>query len=127
MSRIKQQTLSQQERRDRRFSDEFKLKKLQELERGQTTISEICRAYEVSATSIYRWQEKFSPMKKKKERLIVESQSVTQEILALKAKIAELERSIGQKQILIDFKDKMIDLAEETYKIDIKKNFGSQP
>lgn len=127
MSRIKQQTLSPQERRDRRFSDEFKLKKLEELERGQTTISEICRAYEVSATSIYRWQEKFSPMKKKKERLIVESQSVTQEILALKAKIAELERSIGQKQILIDFKDKMIDLAEETYKIDIKKNFGSQP
>lgn len=127
MSRVKQQTLSLIERRNRRFSDEFKMKKLQELDRGQTTIAEICKAYEVSATSIYRWQEKFSPMKNKKERLIVESQSVTQEILALKARIAELERSVGQKQIMIDFKDKMIDLAEETYKIDIKKNFGSQP
>jgi transposase len=45
----------------------------------------------------------------------------------LKKKIAELERIIGQKQILIDFKDKMIDLAEQTYKVDIKKKFSTKP
>ena len=37
------------------------------------------------------------------------------------------ERVIGQKQILIDFKDKMIELAEQTYSVDIKKNFSTQP
>jgi hypothetical protein len=47
--------------------------------------------------------------------------------LALKQKVAELERIIGQKQLLIDFKDKMIDLAEETYGVEIKKNFSTQP
>ncbi len=36
-------------------------------------------------------------------------------------KVREPERIIGQKQILIDFKDKMIDLTEKSYDINIKK------
>ncbi|MBK5261313.1 MAG: hypothetical protein JJE17_01920, partial [Peptostreptococcaceae bacterium] len=44
--------------------------------------------------------------------------SDTRQLLALKKKVAELEQIVGQKQILIDFKDKMIDLAEETYGVD---------
>lgn len=65
-------------------------------------------------------------MKDKKERLIVETDSDTKQLLALKKKIAELEQIVGQKQILIDFKDKMIDLAEETYGVDIKKKFSTR-
>ncbi|TBH70176.1 hypothetical protein EWU22_13130, partial [Aquirufa nivalisilvae] len=45
----------------------------------------------------------------------------------LKKKVAELERIVGQKQILLDFKDKMIDLAEQAYGVDIKKKFDSKP
>jgi transposase len=70
--------------------------------------------------------KKFGTMKDKKERLIVESESDTTQLLALKKKVAELERVIGQKQILIEFKDKMIELAEETYGINIKKKFSTQ-
>jgi hypothetical protein len=66
-------------------------------------------------------------MKDKKERLIVECQSDTIQLLELKKKVAELERIIGQKQILIDFKDKMIDIAEEEYGVDIKKKYSSKP
>lgn len=66
-------------------------------------------------------------MKSKKERVIVETESDTLELLALKKKVAELERIIGQKQILLDFKDKMIDLAEEAYGVDIKKKFTTKP
>jgi transposase len=66
-------------------------------------------------------------MKKKKERVIVETDSDTKQLLELKKKIAELERIVGQKQILLDFKDKMIDLAEETYGVDIKKKFTTKP
>ena len=37
-------------------------------------------------------------------------------------KIAELERKLGnQKQIELEFKDKMIEIAEEMYRVDIKK------
>jgi hypothetical protein len=66
-------------------------------------------------------------MKNKKERIIVESESDTQQLIALKKKVAELERIVGQKQVLLEFKDKMIDLAEQTYGVDIKKKFSTKP
>jgi len=115
--------MSVSERRRRHFSDSFKIQKVRELETGKTKVSEICKLYEVSDISVYRWLNKFGTMKDKKERLIVETDSDTRQLLALKKKIAELERVIGQKQIIIDFKDKMIELAEETYGVDIKKKF----
>ena len=31
---------------------------------------------------------------------------------------------IGQKQLLIDFQDKVIEMAEDEYHVDIKKKFG---
>jgi len=46
--------------------------------------------------------------------------------LTLQKQVADLERALGQKQLQLDFKDKMIDLAEEYYRIDIKKNFSTQ-
>lgn len=115
------------QRRQRHFSENFKLQKVQELEIGTTRVRDLVKQYELSPTSIYRWISKFGNMKRKKERLIVENDSDTKELLALKKRIAELERIVGQKQILIDFKDKMIDIAEEMYKVDIKKKFGSPP
>ena len=57
----------------------------------------------------------------------MESQSETKRIESLNLKIAELERSLGQKQIQIDFLSKMIDIAEESYQVDIKKKFGGKP
>ena len=85
------------------------------------------KSYEVSGTSIQRWIATFGSMKQKKERLIVESQSDTVQLLELKKKIAELERAVGQKQLVIDFQQKMIDLAEEHYAVDIKKKFSGKP
>ena len=119
--------LSESARQNRHFSENFKREKVRELETGLTRPSEIVKQYEVSFTSVYRWITKFGSMKHKKERLIVEGESDTKELLALKKKIAELEQIIGQKQILLDFKDKMIDIAEETYQVDIKKKFGTKP
>lgn len=114
------------ERRRRNFSDSFKIKKVREIETGKTKVSELCRQYEVSSTNVYRWLNKFGTMKDKKERLIVEIDSDTKQLIELKKKVAELEQIIGQKQILIDFKDKMIDLAEEVYGVDIKKKYSTQ-
>ncbi len=117
--------MSTSERRRRRFSDSFKLQKVREIEIGKTKVSEICKQYEVSSVNVYRWLNKFSAMKNKQERLIVETDSDTKQLLALKKKVAELERIIGQKQVLIDFKDKMIDIAEEMYDVDIKKKLST--
>jgi transposase len=118
--------MTEMERRQRRFSDNFKIEKVREIETGRSKVSEICKQYEVRSTNVYRWIVKFGSMKKKKERLIVETQSDTQQLLELKKKVAELEQIIGQKQIIIDFKEKMIEIAEEMYGIDIKKKFSTK-
>lgn len=115
------------QRRSRHFSDSFKIQKVRELETGRTKVSELCFQYEVAYNTVYRWLNKFGSMKNKKERLIIESDSDTRQLLELKKKVAELERIIGQKQVMLDFKDKMIELAEETYGVDIKKKFTTSP
>jgi transposase-like protein len=115
------------QRRCRHFSDSFKIQKVRELETGRTKVSELCKQYEVSGTNVYKWLNKFGSMKNKKERLIIEADSDTKQLLELKKKVAELERIIGQKQVMLDFKDKMIELAEETYGVDIKKKFTTSP
>lgn len=127
MARLDQLKMSTAERRRRKFSDNFKIQKVREIETGQTKVSEICSQYQVAAKNVYLWIDKFGSMKNKKERMIVETDSDTHQLLEFKKRVSELERIIGQKQIFIDFQDKMIELAEETYGVDIKKKFFSTP
>lgn len=66
-------------------------------------------------------------MKKKSSKQIVDATSDTRELIQLKGEIKKLQRIIEEKQILIDFKDKMIDLAETEYGLDIKKKLSDRP
>jgi len=127
MANLSKFKLSSSERSRRHFSDSFKIQKVREIETGQTKVREICSQYEVSSTAVYFWIEKFGIMKEKKERFIIESQSDTRQLIELKKRLSELERIIGQKQIQIDFQNKMIELAEDTYGVDIKKKFFTPP
>jgi transposase len=127
MANRNQFKMSIAQRRVRNFSESFKIEKVRELESGITRICELVREYELTGTTLRRWRKKYGTMKKKPERLIVETDSDTKKLLELRKRVAELERIVGQKQIMIDFKDKMIELAEEHYQVDIKKNFSTQP
>lgn len=127
MATRNQHKMTISERRRRKFSDSFKLQKVRELETGKVKISELCKEYEVSDTAVYYWINKFGIMKEKKERLIIETDSDTKKLIEFKKRIADLERLVGQKQIQIEFKDKMIDLAEEFYGVNIKKKFSTRP
>ena len=110
----------------RSFSEDFKKSKIRELEKNLSSVSDICKTYSVSRTSVYRWIYKYSAMAKKQVKQVVEAKSDTQKIRALEDRIKELERVVGQKQLLIEFKDKMIEIAEATYNVDIKKKVSSK-
>jgi transposase len=109
----------------RSFSEDFKRKKVAELDKMLTTISEICKEYEVCRASVYSWIYKYSPMRKKSLKTVVEAKSDTRKIQQLKQQIQQLEQALGQKQILLEFQQKLIELAEEHYQVDIKKKLGS--
>lgn len=115
------------QRINRYFSESFKRKKVREIEKNLSTVLEVSREYEVSATAVYKWLNKYSRNRKHGVKQVVELMSDTRKIQDLKARISELEQMLGQKQFEIEFKSKMIDIAEEMYNIDIKKKLGSKP
>lgn len=110
----------------RYFSESFRQGKVREIERNLTTVASVCRDYEVSRSAVYKWIYKYSLYRKRQIRQIIEPMSDSQKIKDLQAKIKELEQLVGQKQIQLEFKDKMIEIAEEMYRVDIKKKLGSK-
>lgn len=127
MAKREQFRMSVSERRARRFSEGFKKQKVKEIEMGKLRVCDLVREYEVTSTNVHRWIRKFGLMKDKPARVIVETDSDTRELISLRQKIADLERIIGQKQLLLDFQNKLIELAEQTYGIDIKKKCSTPP
>ena len=120
--------MSETLRRARRFSETFRQKKVIELESGATSALDIVKEYDVSYTSIRRWMAKYGKNHiERPKRIIVESESDTKRLIEFRKRISELERIVGQKQLQIDFNEKMIELAEEFYKVDIKKKFSASP
>lgn len=109
----------------RSFSEDFKRKKVREIEHNLVSILQISREYSVSTTAVYKWLYKYSAMRKKGLKVVVEAKSDTAKIQHLKGMLKEAEATVGQKQIMIDFLQKMIELAEEEYGIDIKKKFST--
>ena len=113
------------ERLGRYFSEDFKRKKVKEIEQNLATVVQISREYEVSRAAVYRWVYKYSAVRKKGIKQVVEAKSDTVKIARLRDEVREMERVVGQKQIKIDFLEKMIELAEKEYGIDIKKKYSS--
>jgi transposase len=122
----KYQSTQKASRVQRYFSEDFKRKKVREIEHNLVSISQISREYSVSVTAVYKWLYKYSTMRKKGLKVVVEAKSDTVKIQHLKGMLKEAEATVGQKQIMIDFLQKMIELAEEEYGIDIKKKFSTR-
>jgi len=112
-------------RRLRRFSEDFKLKIVSYYEKGEHSVPELEKIYDISNANIYRWIYKYSHYNKKGIQVVEMKDSQANKIKELENKVKELERAVGQKQINIDYLSKMIDLAKEEFDIDIKKNLNT--
>jgi len=107
------------------FSEEFKRQKVKEIEQNLIRVSDICRIYEVSDVSVYKWIYKYSNHLKKGIKQVVEFESESERSKKLQSRIAELERIVGQKQMEIDFLEKVIEIGSEELEVDIKKKFST--
>lgn len=106
----------------RHFSEDLRRNAVKEFEKGKISVQQLSRDYNVSPTTIYNWVRKFGNLERQSIHIVEMKESNSQKIKDLESKIKKLERIVGQKQIAIDFKDKMIELAEKEYNISIKKN-----
>lgn len=109
-------------KKSRVYSDEFKREIVNLFESGTHSVCQLEKLYGLSNSMIYRWIYKFSTFNEKGIRVVEMKESNTQKLKELEQKIKSLEQIVGQKQIQIEYLEKMIDIAKDELNIDIKKN-----
>jgi len=112
-------------KKGRFYSESFKKAIVSEFEKGKHSVYELERIYGVSNPTIYSWIYKYSTFNEKGYRVIEHKMSSSKKIRELESKIKELEQKVGQKQIMIDYLETMMEVAKDELNIDIKKNFGT--
>lgn len=111
----------------RQFSEQIKRQAVADFRSGKYTALELADLYHCHHQTIYNWIYKYSPGDFPCINVVEMSESTDQKVKTLHNKIAELERALGRKQIKVDFLEKMIEIAEDEYDLDLKKNSSSKP
>ena len=127
MAKIGEYKKTFDQRRVRYFGEKFKKDVVRKIERNELSVLEVSILYEVSRTSVYKWVYKYSNLYKKGLKQVIEPMSSTKKIKDLQSRIKELEQIVGQKQIKLDYFEKLIEISESDYNIDILKKKDSKP
>lgn len=112
-------------RKQRKYSIEFKKRIVSDFESGRYSVPQLERLHGICNGSIYAWIYKFSTFSEKGFRIVEMKDSSSKKMKELEARVKELESTVGRKQIMIDYLEKMIEVAKDELDIDIKKNFGT--
>jgi transposase-like protein len=111
-------------RKHRRYSEDFKKSIVASFEKGEFSVGQLEKLYGIRNASIYSWVYKYSNFNEKGLRIVEMENSSQHKLEELAKKVKELEQIVGQKQIAIDYLEKMIELAKTDLNIDIKKNYS---
>ena len=112
------------------YSMSFKLQIVQEIERGQLTVTEATNRYEIQCRkTVANWLKKFGNFDWDNQTPSNMPKSLDHKIMELEAKVKLLEKqkALLERQAYVADKkaiifDMMIDIAEKEYQIDIRKN-----
>lgn len=114
-------------RQRRYFSEEFRRARVKEYEENQISVSEICRAYQVSRSAVYKWIHKYSAHYRKGIVKVVELKSETKKRLALEQQVKELEQLIGRLHVQNQYYEKLLEKIQQHYNVDFEKNSEWKP
>jgi len=120
-------------RKHRRFSEDFRKGIVAQFEKGEFSVPQLEKLYGIANGLIYSWIYKYSNFNEKGCRIVEMKDSNTAKLKELTNKVKQLEQMVGQKQMAIEYLEKMIELAKTELNIDIKKNYslrqsnGSKP
>lgn len=117
-------------RTQRDYSMPFKMAVVQEVERTGIGVCAVARKYGIqSESTVTAWLRKFGnfdvanktnrPMEKSKEQRMLELEA---RVKLLERQNSRLQHELEMKDHKVAFFDMMIDMAEEEFKIDIRKN-----
>src|SRR6056297_3142986 len=113
-----------EERRRRRFSEEFRKEQVVLIESGDTTVSEVSKLYEIKTDNVRRWLKKYGK-KKLPEPILISSASEYNRIDNLKKENSHLKQVIGDQQVEMIYLRGLIELAREQLGEDFEKKVKS--
>ena len=122
----KSQFAAKRSKERRFFSENARKAILQEIDAG-LTIAEATRKYEVSKKSIYNWRKKYTPNYSPSIVTVVEHLSDSVRNKQLQAELASVYQALGRLQAENMLLNQIIELANQHYQSDLKKNFASNP
>ena len=114
-----------------RYSEAFKLQVLSEIETGHLTPAEAVRKYGLSHCSMINyWSKRYRKphLLRKVVRIEMPTEPTQNDIIKqLKVEKQKLESALAQSQLKVVALESLIEVAEQHYHIDIKKNSGLKP
>ncbi len=106
------------------YSDDFKRKVVNEVLRGEICKEEARRKYGIGgSTTVLKWIRKFEGSKPKN---LFMSEKKEQTVDQLKLENEQLKRQLEYEKLKSTTFDTMIDIAEEEFKIPIRKKPGAK-
>ena len=112
--------MTREERQRRRFSDTFKREKVEQLELGLVTITQLSREYDVSRSAVYDWKAKYGK-EGKDEWTVVEKKSEATKTKYLRDRLSQREREIGLQQIELRYLKEVIEYWSRELGEDLEK------
>ena len=110
-----------------RYSTAFKLKIISEIESGHYSIAQARRIYDIKGWStIQSWISKYGKNHLLPKMVRIQMKDEKDKIKELKNQIKVLERALSKAQVDNLCWQSLVEVIDEKYGIDSKKNFGSK-
>jgi transposase len=110
-----------------RYSEPFKLHVVSEIESGGLTIGGARRRYGIKGgETIQKWIRHYGKNHLLGKVIRVERPEEKDRIKELEAKVRELESALAHSQVKLFAYESLVEVAEEHYGADFKKNFGAK-
>lgn len=104
--------MTTEERRRRRFSEEFRKEQVKLIESGKLTIAEASRLYEVKRANVRGWLLKYGNQELP-GRILISSIKEVDRIKELEKENRRLKELIGSQQVELVYKEELLKLARE--------------
>lgn len=112
--------MTEDERRRRRFSEEFRKEQVRLIETGKTTVGEVAKRYHVKTQSVKVWLIRLGK-KSVPGRIMITTGKEFDRIVDLEKENRKLVELIGRQQVELVYKDGLLRLAKEKLGDDFEK------
>ncbi|MGK7391068.1 MAG: transposase [Candidatus Cyclobacteriaceae bacterium M2_1C_046] len=112
--------MTTEERRRRRFSEDFKQEQVRLIESGKVTLGEVSKLYQVKGQNVKRWLIKYGK-KQVPGKILISNGKEFDRVRELEKEKKDLLELIGKQRVELIYKEELIRLAKAKLGEDFEK------